>query len=125
MMYKDSYMLKRKNNNSNRAQKVASKVQTLVAEILRDNYSEDALVSGVSLVGAVAHGGLQFVRLFYYSRNSNIDSVQKRLDEITKTVRYELAARMNQKYVPDIRFEYDDTLDKAERIDALLNNLGD
>ncbi|HIU65694.1 MAG TPA: ribosome-binding factor A [Candidatus Enterousia avicola] len=116
-------MLKRKNNNSNRAQKVASKVQTLVAEILRDNYSEDALVSGVSLVGAVAHGGLQFVRLFYYSRNSNIDSVQKRLDEITKTVRYELAARMNQKYVPDIRFEYDDTLDKAERIDALLNNL--
>lgn len=123
MMYKDSYMLKRKNNNSNRAQKVASKVQTLVAEILRDNYSEDALVSGVSLVGAVAHGGLQFVRLFYYSRNSNIDSVQKRLDEITKTVRYELAARMNQKYVPDIRFEYDDTLDKAERIDALLNNL--
>lgn len=118
-------MLKRKNNNSNRAQKVASKVQTLVAEILRDNYSEDALVSGVSLVGAVAHGGLQFVRLFYYSRNSNIDSVQKRLDEITKTVRYELAARMNQKYVPDIRFEYDDTLDKAERIDALLNNLGD
>lgn len=123
MMYKDSYMLKRKNNNSNRAQKVASKVQTLVAEILRDNYTEDALVSGVSLVGAVAHGGLQFVRLFYYSRNSNIDSVQKRLDEITKTVRYELAARMNQKYVPDIRFEYDDTLDKAERIDALLNNL--
>lgn len=116
-------MLKRKNNNSNRAQKVASKVQTLVAEILRDNYSEDALVSGVSLVGAVAHGGLQFVRLFYYSRNSNIDSVQKRLDEITKTVRYELAARMNQKYVPDIRFEYDDTLDKAERIDVLLNNL--
>ena len=116
-------MLKRKNNNSNRAQKVASKVQTLVAEILRDNYSEDAFVSGVSLVGAVAHGGLQFVRLFYYSRNSNIDSVQKRLDEITKTVRYELAARMNQKYVPDIRFEYDDTLDKAERIDALLNNL--
>lgn len=116
-------MLKRKNNNSNRAQRVASKVQTLVAEILRDNYSEDALVSGVSLVGAVAHGGLQFVRLFYYSRNSNINSVQKRLDEITKTVRYELAARMNQKYVPDIRFEYDDTLDKAERIDALLNNL--
>lgn len=116
-------MQKRQNNNSNRAQRVASKVQTLVAEILRDNYSEDFLISGVSLVGAVAHGGLQFVRLFYYSRNNDINSVQSRLDEITKTVRYELAARMNQKYVPDIRFEYDDTLDKAERIDALLNNL--
>ncbi len=116
-------MVKQKNNNSNRAQKVASKVQTLVAEILRDKYSDDALVAGVSLVGAVAHGGLQFVRLFYYSRNDDINSVQHRMDEITKTVRYELAARMNQKYVPDIKFEYDDTLDKAERIEALLDSI--
>lgn len=115
--------MKRKNNDSNRAQRVASKVQTLVAEILRDDYSDDKLISGVSLVGAIAHGGLQFVRLFYYSRSEDIRAVQKRLDEITKTVRYELAARMDQKYVPEIRFEYDDTLDKAERIDSLLNNL--
>lgn len=114
-------MVKRQNKNSNRAERIASKVQMLVAEILRDNYSEDEIVSGVSLVGAVAHGGLQFVRLFYYSRNKDINVVQRRLNEITKTVRFELAARMNQKYVPEIRFEYDDTLDKAERIDALLD----
>lgn len=30
---------------------------------------------------------------------------------------------MNQKYVPEIRFEYDDTLERAERIDHLLDNL--
>ena len=113
----------KRQNNSNRGARVASKVQTLVAEILRDNYGEDKLISGVSLVGAVAHGGLQFVRLFYYSRNDDIDAVQRRLNDITKTVRYELGARMNQKYVPDIRFEYDDTLDRAERIDKLLNKL--
>ncbi len=117
--------MKRQNNNSNRAQRIASKVQTLVAEILRDDFGDDKIVSGVSLVGAVAHGGLQFVRLFYYSRNNDIAMVQKRLDEITKTVRYELAARMNQKYVPEIRFEYDDTLDRAERIDKLLDGLSE
>ena len=77
------------------------------------------------MVGAVAHGGLQFVRLFYYSRNMDVNAVQKKLDDVTKTVRYELAARMNQKYVPDIKFEYDDTLDRAERIDKLLDKLDD
>lgn len=112
-------------NNSNRSARIASKVQTLVAEILRDDFSDDNFLSGVSLVGSVAHGGLQFVRLFYYSRNQNVDVVQKRLDEVTKTIRYELANRMNQKYVPDIRFEYDDTLEKAARIDELLDNLHD
>lgn len=113
----------KKQFNSNRGERVASKVQTLVAEILRDNYSDDSLISGVSLVGADAHGGLQFVRLFFYTRNSDVSAVQARLDAITRSVRFELAARMNQKYVPDIKFAYDDTMERAARIDELLNNL--
>lgn len=115
--------MQKKTTNSNRADRIAAKVQTLVAEILRDKYSEDPIVSGVSLVGAVAHGGLQFVRLYYYSRGTDIVAVQKRLDEIVRAVRFELGARMNQKYVPDIRFEYDDTLDRAARIDAILEKI--
>ena len=63
------------------------------------------------------------MRLYYYSRNENRAAVQKKLDDITRSVRFELAARMDQKYVPDIRFEYDDTLERAQRIDDLLNNL--
>ena len=115
--------MKKKNFVSNRGERIASKVQTIVAEILRDMWGDDALLGGVSLVGAVAHGGLQFVRLFYYTRNPDVDAVQKKLDAISKTVRFELAARMDQKYVPDIRFQYDDTLERAQRIDELLNNL--
>ncbi len=115
--------MQKKNFNSNRGERVASKVQTIVAEILRDLWGEDSLVSGVSLVGADARGGLQFVRLFFYTRNPDVAAVQKRLDEITRMVRFELAARMNQKYVPDIKFQYDDTLERAARIDELLNNL--
>lgn len=113
----------KKQFNSNRGERVASKVQTLVAEILRDIYGDDPLIAGVSLVGADAHGGLQFVRLYFYTRNPDVAAVQARLDAITRTVRFELAARMNQKYVPDIKFAYDDTMERAARIDELLNNL--
>jgi ribosome-binding factor A len=113
----------KKQFNSNRGERIAAKVQTLVAEILRDIYSDDPLIAGVSLVGADSHGGLQFVRLFFYTRNPDINAVQKKLDEITRSVRFELAARLNQKYVPDIKFAYDDTLERAARIDELLNNL--
>ena len=108
---------------SNRGERIAAKVQTLVAEILRDNYADDPMVAGVSIVGSVSHGGLQFVKLFYYSRHGDIDAVQKRLDEITRSVRFELARRIDQKYVPDIRFAYDDTLERSARIDKLLENL--
>ncbi len=115
--------MQKKHFNSNRGERIASKVQTIVAEILRDNYNDDPIINTVSLVGSTAHGGLQFVRLFYYTRNQDIAAVQKRLDTITRTVRFDLASRMNQKYVPDIKFTYDDTLEKAAKIDELLNNL--
>ena len=114
-------MLK-KQTNSNRSEKIASKVQTLVAEILQRNFADDNLISGVSLVGAESHGGMQFVKLFFYAHDKR-DETQKRLDEITKMVRFELAKKIDQKYVPEIRFVYDDTLERANRIEELLNNL--
>jgi ribosome-binding factor A len=62
--------------------------------------------------------------LFYYTRADDLKPVQKRLEEITKMVRFELAQRIEQKYVPNIRFVYDDTLERANRIEKLLENIG-
>jgi len=112
----------KKTTNSNRSEKIASKVQTLVAEILQREFSDDSLISSVSLVGAESRGGMQFVKLFFYTSN-NAKAVQKRLDEITKMVRFLLAQKINQKYVPEIRFVYDDTLERADRIEQLLNSI--
>ena len=112
----------KKQINSNRGEKIASKVQTLVAGILQHDFSDDELIRGVSLVGAEAHGGMQFVKLFFYARE-NQEATQKRLDEITKMVRFALAQKIDQKYVPEIRFVYDDTLERADRIEELLNNI--
>jgi len=103
--------VKKQNNKSfARADRIEAKVQALVAEILREREIP------ATLVGAEAHGGLQFVRLYWQGAKD----LQKRLDLIKDAVRFELASRMDQKYVPDLRFVYDDTLEKSERIDALL-----
>lgn len=112
----------KKQTNSNRGEKIASKVQTLVAEILQHDYMDDDLIKGVSLVGSESHGGMQFVKLFFYARE-NKEETQKKLNEITKAVRFSLAQKINQKYVPEIRFVYDDTLERADRIEELLNNI--
>ncbi|MDR0803503.1 MAG: ribosome-binding factor A [Rickettsiales bacterium] len=108
--------MKHANINSSRPQKVESKIRTLVAEILRDLYGDIV----ITIVDAKSSGGLQFVKLFYYAPAGNSEAMQKRLDGITGAVRYELAARMNQRYTPDLRFVYDDTLERAARIEELL-----
>lgn len=111
-------MRKQNNNRSfSRGERIAAKVQSLVAEILHNNYPDIK----ITLTGAESHGGLQFVRL-YYQGDKN---VQKRLNDIKSQIRYELAAVINQKYTPDISFVYDDTLEKSERIEKLLGELND
>ena len=112
----------KKQLNSNRGEKIASKVQILVAQILQHDFADGDLIRGVSLVGAEAHGGMQFVKLFFYSRE-NVDATQKRLDDATKMIRFALAKKIDQKYVPEIRFVYDDTLERADRIESLLENI--
>ena len=122
-MQKDYVMVRQSTNRqSPRGNRIAAKVQTIVAEILRDKYMDDVVLKSVSLTGADAHGGLSFVRLFYDTALEPA-IVQARLDEVLKSVRFELAARIDQKYVPEIQFKYDDTAARASRIEELLKNL--
>lgn len=46
--------------------------------------------------------------------------VVKALKELAKEFRHELAHSMRMRRVPELRFKYDDSADKGERIDALL-----
>lgn len=115
----------KKQMNYSRKERIAAKVQTIVGEILLEKFMDDPILSGVSLVGSESHGGLNYVKLFYYTRNADRAAVQKRLDQVNGMIRFDLATRMDQKYVPDIRFAYDDTLEKAQRIDELLAKIGE
>ena len=40
-----------------------------------------------------------------------------------KHLRYLFGKRLHMKYVPDLRFIYDDSLKKAERIGTLINKI--
>lgn len=121
--FKKGFVMRQLNNrNSPRGNRIAAKVQTLVAEILRDKYMDDPVLAGVNLSGADSHGGLSFVKLYFYVAG-DVAAAQKRLDEVTRAIRFELAARMNQKYTPEIKFVYDDTLVRAERIEKLLSEI--
>jgi ribosome-binding factor A len=44
----------------------------------------------------------------------------KALNELAKDFRRELSKTMRMRRVPELRFRYDDSVDRGERIDALL-----
>ncbi|MDR0448926.1 MAG: 30S ribosome-binding factor RbfA [Rickettsiales bacterium] len=115
--------MKKPIRNFNRGDKVASSVEKHVASILARGYSEGELAK-VSLSGAVASGGLSFVRLYYYTAaKGDRERIARALENATPKIRRELAAAMNQKFTPDIKFEYDDTLERANNIEKLLSSV--
>lgn len=120
---KKEKMKKVSNKSFSREEKVASAVQRHVAGILAAGFSERDLAS-VSLVGADAKGGLQFVRLYYYvAAGADKEKIARILEAATPKIRRQLAEVMNQRFVPDIRFVYDDSLEKGKKIEELLEKL--
>ncbi|HEX7130409.1 MAG TPA: 30S ribosome-binding factor RbfA [Rhodanobacteraceae bacterium] len=51
--------------------------------------------------------------------------VVKALKEAAKDLRRELSHTMRMRRVPELRFKYDDSVDKGERIEELLRKSGD
>jgi ribosome-binding factor A len=95
-----------------RSDKIAAGVRRFVAEIIRDQFRE----LGVTIIDAESGKGLQFVRIFYQGERQSFDKIKHQ-------IRRELARRMNQKYVPELDFVYDDTIETSDRIEKLLKNI--
>jgi len=62
----------------------------------------------------------------YVTLLGNKEPNEKCIDRLNfrkKHIRYMLGKQISTKYVPDIHFYYDDTLDTAERVYKILNDL--
>jgi len=104
--------MKQQKKSYPRGDKVAMTVRQYVAEIVRDQFPQ----LGITIVDAKSSGGIQFVRVFYQGPITDFSKIKDQ-------IRYELAHRMNQRYVPELDFAYDDTLESADRIEKLLKNI--
>lgn len=107
--------------NTNRDKKIASKVQSIISEIIYTKYHDDELLSKITFTGSES-SGLSFVRIFYTTID-NKEQTEKKLKNITNNLRFLLANKINQKYVPEIVFKYDDTQDKLVRLNKIFKEI--
>ncbi len=110
--------------DSVRQKRVARAAQKELATILIQNYGStdlaEVLVSRVS-VSPDLKALTMFYTLFSEEKKGKI---AKSLISETKKIRHLLAKKMNHlKYVPEISFEYDETIKKMERLDKILDDI--
>jgi ribosome-binding factor A len=107
---------------SYRVQRVQSQIFQAVSIVLHDEI-RDPRVKNVTVTDVKAGSDLRNVTI-YYSVLGDADEKKKAAIGLTHAcpfVRKELGARINLRYNPEIRFEYDETIEKAAHIAELLN----
>jgi len=98
------------------ADQIGREVATLLVEEIEDRRVRSVTVSGVD-VSPDKRVATVYVSL---PLDAPVDETMKALKRATSLLRRRLAKRMRIKFVPELRFVYDPTLDRVDRIEQLL-----
>lgn len=104
-----------------RSDRVADLLLKLISELLREEI-RDPRVATVTLTGANVSKDLRHARIFFNILGGQADKqeVLAGLRSATGFIRSKVGRELSLRYVPTLEFFYDETEDKAQRIEDLL-----
>lgn len=108
-----------------RSDKVAEAIHELVSELLVKGI-KDPRIGFVTVTGVKVTDDLHVAKVYFTVIGSDEEkrSSTAGLNSSRGYIRREMGKRLRMKYIPDLIFEYDTSLDYGNRIDALLKEVG-
>jgi len=107
-----------------RANRVGDQIQREIANILMDKV-RDPRVNGVTITGVRLSNDLKSGRVFYsvIGDKAQVERAQAGLDSARRFIKREIAQCMALKYVPEIMFVHDSSLETGSSMEALFQKL--
>ncbi|HLG18356.1 MAG TPA: 30S ribosome-binding factor RbfA [Bdellovibrionota bacterium] len=106
-----------------RSERVSDLLRQVVSEILMRRIKHVG-VEDVTITGAKVSDDLQHAMVYYRVMNpEKREEVGKKLRRLIGSVRREVGHEMKLRYTPELRFEYDESLEYGDRIDELLKEV--
>ncbi len=111
--------------STDRARRVAKQVLHEIS-IIVELEMKDPRLSPLTFTDARMSPDLRTARIWFscLDPQHNRDASEQALRRAGGYLRREIGRRLRLRYVPDLRFEYDDSADRADRIARLLNGTG-
>ncbi len=107
-----------------RPKRVAQLIQKEINAILQKQI-KNPLLGFVTITGVKVTDDLKHAKVYFtvYGSEQERISTEKLLKKMTSFVRYHVGQRIRLRYTPEIVFQYDETIERAARIDELINKI--
>ena len=108
-----------------RPERVAHLMRREIAEILEHRLRDPRVGSMVSVTDVEVSRDLSFARVFVsvLATGPERDRILAALQNAAGYVRHELSPRLGLREVPELRFLFDDSIEKGARVDEILRRL--
>ncbi|MFC1884835.1 30S ribosome-binding factor RbfA [Thermodesulfobacteriota bacterium] len=108
-----------------RAMRVGEQIQKEVALLLLEKV-KDPRVKNVTITGIQLSDDLKLAKIYFsvFGKDVNLSNAIKGLDSAKGYIKREIGVRLALRYVPDITFMHDLSLESGNRMDKLLKGLG-
>jgi len=109
--------------SARRPERVRGLLLEAVAEILLREV-KDPRVEGITLTGVDLTPDLKLAKVYFSTRRSeNQASALAGLKSASGYIRRQISVRLQLRHTPELRFLYDTTLEKANRLEYLLRQV--
>jgi ribosome-binding factor A len=109
-----------------RQMRLADQVRDIIAGCFLGGNMEDPRLSSVTITAVSLTGDLQIAKVYFRlfdAEPSLIEKAQKGLESASSYFRRKLSAGLAVRRIPELRFYYDGTIEKASRVDELLSEI--
>ena len=109
-----------------RPERVGNLILEYISQLLSREIN-DPRIGVVTLTGAEVSNDLKHARIYFSTlvARETKEQVLSGLRSATGFIRTKMARELRLRYVPEIEFIYDDTQEKAQRIEQLLRQVKD
>ncbi len=109
-----------------RVERVADAITREIADILKKKVADPRL-QGVTITACRVSKDIRSAHVFYsiMGTNPDLDAIQRGLESARGFLRRELGNVLDLRYTPELRFEYDQSLEKGNRIWETLETISE
>ena len=106
-----------------RMNKIEDLLHKEIANIIVTRIDNPKIKNTVTITDIKVSKDIRSAIVYFVTLDKNFKKVEKIINELKPTIKFHLSKNVHLKRIPDIKFIFDDTVIKGQRINKLLDSL--